>query len=95
MHNVTSYFVSHHLTVTVISLQIEREVEEHTEGTSASFKENKNPISPATGNEEKKENSQEEVANIAAETMKYSQRLLQKREALLKRIAKLQKQCEE
>ena len=45
------------------------------------------------GNEEKKEQNQEE--NIAADTVKYSQRLLQKKEALLKRIAKLQKQCEE
>lgn len=73
------------------TLQIEREVEEEAEGPT--FKENKNPISPATGNEEKKERNQEE--NIAADTVKYSQRLLQKKEALLKRIAKLQKQCEE
>jgi len=77
-------------------LQIERVVEEETEGsTSASFKENKNPISPATGDEEKKETNQEEAVKITADTVVYSQRLLQKKEALLKRISKLQKQCKE
>lgn len=74
-------------------LQIEREVDEEAEGLSSSFKENKSPISPA-GDEEKMENS-EEKGSIAADTMMYSQRLQQKKEALLKRIAKLQKQCEE
>ncbi|XP_078381877.1 leucine-rich repeat-containing protein 9-like isoform X2 [Oculina patagonica] len=72
---------------------IEREVEEDGEGLS-SFKENKSPISPAAGDEEKMENN-EEKGNIAADTMMYSQRLQQKKDALLKRIAKLQKQCEE
>ena len=75
-------------------MQIEREVEEQGEGLSSSFKENKNPISPAAGDEEKKENS-EEKGNMAADTMMYSQKLQKKKDALLKRIAKLQKQCEE
>ena len=79
----------------LITFQIEREVDEEAEGLSTSFKENKNPISPAAGDEEKKESNQEEGASIAADTMRYSQRLLQKKDALLKRIAKLQKQCEE
>ena len=65
------------------------------DGTSTSFKENKSPISPATGDEEKKENVQQDVTNVIADTVVYSQRLQQKKEALLKRIAKLQKQCEE
>lgn len=77
-----------------IFLQIEREVEEEGEGLSSSFKENKSPISPAAGDEEKMENN-EEKGNITADTMMYSQRLQQKKEALLRRIAKLQKQCEE
>lgn len=64
-------------------MQIDRAVEEETD--SSSFKENKNPISPATGDEE-------DSRNVA---VMYSQRLLHKKEALLKRIAKLQKQCEE
>lgn len=67
-------------------MQIDRAVEEETD--SSSFKENKNPISPATGDEE-------DSRNVAANTVMYSQRLLHKKEALLKRIAKLQKQCEE
>ena len=75
-------------------MQIEREVAEEAEGLSSSFKENKSPISPAAGDEEKMENN-EEKGSIAADTMMYSQRLQQKKEALLKRIAKLQKQCEE
>ena len=81
----------------VVILQIERVVEEEAaEGsTSAPFKENKNPISPATGDEEKKETNQEEAVEITADTVVYSQRLLQKKEALLKRISKLQKQCKE
>ena len=75
-------------------MQIEREVAEEAEGLSSSFKENKSPISPAAGDEEKMENN-EGKGSIAADTMMYSQRLQQKKEALLKRIAKLQKQCEE
>ena len=75
-------------------MQIEREVEEEGEGLSSSFKENKSPISPAAGDEEKMENN-EVKGNMAADTVMYSQRLQQKKEALLKRIAKLQKQCEE
>ena len=78
----------------ILSLQIEREVEEGSEGLSLSFKENKNPISPATGDEDTMENS-EDQRKMAADTVMYSQRLQQKKEALLKRIAKLQKQCDE
>ncbi|PFX11316.1 Leucine-rich repeat-containing protein 9, partial [Stylophora pistillata] len=73
---------------------IEREVEEQREGLSSSFKENKNPISPVVGDEGKKENM-EEKGSMAADTMMISQKLQKKKEALLKRIAKLQKQCEE
>lgn len=78
----------------LLSLQIEREVEEGGEGLLLSFKENKSPISPAAGDEDTMENS-EEQRKMAADTMMYSQRLQQKKEALLRRIAKLQKQCEE
>ena len=78
----------------LLSLQIEREVEERGEGLSLSFKENKNPISPAVGDEDTMENN-EDQRKMAADTTMYSQRLQQKKEALLKRIAKLQKQCEE
>ncbi|XP_068737471.1 leucine-rich repeat-containing protein 9-like isoform X3 [Montipora capricornis] len=72
---------------------IEREVEE--ESYVPSFKENKNPISPATGNEEEKESNHEDSANITATAVIYSEKLQKKKEALLKRIAKLQKQCDE
>ena len=78
-----------------IFLQIEREVEEEGEGLSSSFKENKSPISPAAGDEEKMENNEEKGNISSADTMMYSQRLQQKKEVLLRRIAKLQKQCEE
>ena len=78
----------------ILSSQIEREVEEQREGLSSSFKENKNPISPVVGDEGKKENM-EEKGSMAADTMMISQKLQKKKEALLKRIAKLQKQCEE
>lgn len=78
----------------ILSLQIEREVEEEGEGLLSSFKENKSPISPAAGDEETMENN-ENKGNVTADTVMYSQRLQQKKEALLKRIAKLQKQCEE
>ena len=76
------------------SLQIERELEEGGEGLLLPFKENKSPISPATGDEDTMENNQDE-GKLTADTVMYSQRLQQKKEALLKRIAKLQKQCEE
>ena len=59
-----------------------------------SFKENKSPISPAAGDEDTTENN-EDQRKMAADTVMYSQRLQQKKEALLKRIAKLQKQREE
>lgn len=75
-------------------MQIEREVEEGGESLSLPFKENKSPISPAAGDEDTMENN-EDQRKLAADTVKYSQRLQQKKEALLKRIAKLQKQCEE
>ena len=75
-------------------MQIEREVEEGGEGLLLSFKENKSPISPAAGDEDTMENN-EDQRKMAADTMMYSQRLQQKKEALLRRIAKLQKQCEE
>lgn len=78
----------------ILSLQIEREVEEEGEGLLSSFKENKSPISPAAGDEETVENN-DNKGNMTADTVMYSQRLQQKKEALLKRIAKLQKQCEE
>lgn len=78
----------------ILSLQIEREVEEEGEGLLSSFKENKSPISPAAGDEETMENN-DNKGNMTADTVMYSQRLQQKKEALLKRIAKLQKQCEE
>lgn len=78
----------------ILSLQIEREVEEEGEGLLSSFKENKSPISPAAGDEETMENN-ENKGNVTADTVMYSQRLQLKKEALLKRIAKLQKQCEE
>ena len=78
----------------LLSLQIEREVEEGGEGLLLSFKENKSPISPAAGDEDTMENN-EDQRKMAADTMMYSQRLQQKKEALLRRIAKLQKQCEE
>lgn len=78
----------------ILSLQIEREVEEEGEGLLSSFKENKSPISPAVGDEETMENN-DNKGNMTADTVMYSQRLQQKKEALLKRIAKLQKQCEE
>ena len=78
----------------ILSLQIERELEEGGEGLLLPFKENKSPISPATGDEDTMENNQDE-GELAADTVIYSQRLQQKKEALLKRIAKLQKQCEE
>lgn len=78
----------------ILSLQIEREVEEEGEGLLSSFKENKSPISPAAGDEETMENN-DNKGNVTADTVMYSQRLQQKKEALLKRIAKLQKQCEE
>ena len=74
-------------------MQIEREVEE--ESYVPSFKENKNPISPATGNEEEKESNHEDSANITATAVIYSEKLQKKKEALLNRIAKLQKQCDE
>ncbi|CAH3150734.1 unnamed protein product [Pocillopora meandrina] len=73
---------------------IEREVEEQREGLSSSFKENKNPISPVAGDEDKKENL-EEKETLATDTMMFSQKLQKKKEALLKRIAKLQRQREE
>ena len=76
------------------SLQIEREVEEQREGLSSSFKENKNPISPVAGDEGKEENL-EEKETLATDTMMFSQKLQKKKEALLKRIAKLQRQREE
>lgn len=78
----------------ILSLQIEREVEEEGEGLLSSFKENKSPISPAAGDEETMDNN-DNKGNMTADTVMYSQRLQQKKEALLKRIAKLQKQCEE
>ena len=78
----------------ILSLQIERELEEGGEGLLLPFKENKSPISPATGEEDTMENNQDE-GKLAADTVMCSQRLQQKKEALLKRIAKLQKQCEE
>ena len=78
----------------ILSLQIEREVEEGGEGLLLSFKENKSPISPAAGDEDTMENN-EDQRKMAADTVMYSQRLQQKKEALLKRIAKLQKQWEE
>lgn len=78
----------------ILSLQIEREVEEEGEGLLSSFKENKSPISPAAGDEGTMENN-DNKGNMTADTVMYSQRLQQKKEALLKRIAKLQKQCEE
>ena len=77
-----------------MSLQIEREVEEGGVSLSLPLKENKSPISPAAGDEDTMENN-EDQRKLAADTVKYSQRLQQKKEALLKRIAKLQKQCEE
>lgn len=73
---------------------IEREVEEQREGLSSSFKENKNPISLVAGDEGKKENL-EEKETLATDTMMFSQKLQKKKEALLKRIAKLQRQREE
>lgn len=78
----------------ILPFQIEREVEEEGEGLLSSFKENKSPISPAAGDEETMENN-DNKGNMTADTVMYSQRLQQKKEALLKRIAKLQKQCEE
>ena len=78
----------------ILSLQIEREVEEGGEGLLLSFKENKSPISPAAGDEDTMENN-EDQGKMAADTVMYSQRLQQKKEALLKRIAKLQKQWDE
>jgi len=75
-------------------LQIEREVEEGGEGQLLSFKENKSPISPAAGDGDTTESS-EDQRKMAADTVMYSQRLQQKKEALLKRIAKLQKQFKE
>ena len=77
-----------------MSLQIEREFEEGGESLVLPFKENKNPISPAAGDEDTMENN-EDQRKLASDTVKYSQRLQQKKEALLKRIAKLQQQCEE
>ena len=78
----------------LLSLQIEREVEEGGEGLLLSFKENKSPISPAAGDEDTTANN-EDQRKMAADTVMYSQRLQQKKDALLKRIAKLQKQCKE
>ena len=74
-------------------LQIEREVEEDSENPS--FKENKNPISSATGDKEENKTNEEDVATIAANAMTYAEKLQQKKEALLKQIAKLQKECNE
>ena len=74
-------------------LQIEREVEEDPE--SPSFKENKNPISSVTGDKEENKTKEEDLATIAANAVMYSEKLQQKKEALLKRIAKLQKECYE
>ena len=78
----------------ILSLQIEREFEDGGEGLLLPFKENKSPISPATGDEDPMENN-EDKGKMASDTMMYSQRLQQKKQALLKRIAKLQRQCEE
>ena len=61
---------------------------------SSSFKENKNPISPVAGDEGKKENL-EEKETLATDTMMFLQTLQKKKEALLKRISKLQRQREE
>ncbi|XP_029195766.2 leucine-rich repeat-containing protein 9-like isoform X1 [Acropora millepora] len=72
---------------------IEREVEEDPE--SPSFKENKNPISSVTGDKEENKTKEEDLATIAANAVMYSEKLQQKKEALLKRIAKLQKECYE
>ena len=74
-------------------LQIEREVEEDPE--SPSFKENKNPISSVTGDKEENKTKEEDLATIAANAVMYSEKLQQKKEALLKRIVKLQKECYE